>query len=311
MAEACQPVVRIIIPNYNTADYLCRCLDSLRAQTGGLPLEIYVVDNASTDDSVARVQGGYPEVHLISSDRNGGFPYAVNLALRRILPDASTGPIAAGSRVPCYVLLLNSDTELPPAALAEMVAFMGAHPEAGAAGPKLIMGDGQMDLASRRSFPTPEVAFYRLFGLARLFPRSRRFGRYNLTYLDPDETAEVDSVAGAFMLVRGQVAEQVGLLDETFFMYGEDLDWAYRIKALGWKIYYYPQVQVRHWKRAASRKRPEASQRAFYEAMRIFHRKYYAPRYPWLVNRLIELGITLREGLTLAVGALRRAEDPP
>ncbi len=299
--EQAKSVIHIIIPNYNTVDYLVRCLDSLRAQRGAPPLQVHVADNASSDDSVARVRRDYPEVHLYTSDHNGGFAYGVNLALRPLL--------AQGLTDSDYVLLLNSDTELPPEALAGMVAFMEAHPEAGAAGPRLIMGDGQMDLACRRSFPSPAVAFYRLFGLARIFPRSRRFGRYNLTYLDPAETVEVDAVSGACMLVRGQVVGQVGLLDEAFFFYGEDLDWAYRIKALGWKIYYCPQVQVRHWKRAASRKQPRASRRAFYQAMRIFHRKHYAPHCSWLTNRLIELGITLREGLALAAGAFRRTED--
>ncbi len=285
--------VYVIIPNYNTADYLVRCLNSLRAQQGGLPLEVYVVDNASGDESVTRVRQDYPEVHLLTSERNGGFAWAVNRALRLILDGRPKPP------TPYYALLLNPDTELPPDALRKMVAFMEAHPEAGAAGPKLVLGDGKMDLACRRSFPTADVAFFRLFGLSRLFPRSRLFGRYNLTYLDPDQTTEVDALSGAFMLVRGQVVEEVGLLDEAFFLYGEDLDWAYRIKARGWKVYYYSQVEVRHWKRASSRTRARESLRDFYRAMRIFHRKHLASRYPKPVNFLIELGISLREGLAL------------
>ena len=297
------PSVYVIIPSYNTADHLCRCLDSLRAQEAPPPLQIYVVDNASVDDSVARVRRDYPEARLLSSTHNGGFAYAVNMGLRAVLAERS------GQAGRYDVLLLNSDTELPPTALAEMVAFLEAHPEAGAAGPQLLMADGQIDLAGRRSFPTPAVAFYRLFGLATLFPHSRRFGRYNLTYLDPAETAEVDAISGAFMLVRGEVVEAVGLLDEAFFFYGEDLDWAYRIKARGWKIYYYPAVQVRHWKRASSRQRPRASVKDFYQAMRIFHRKHFAPRYSWPVNTLVEVGITVREALALAPYLLRRQED--
>jgi len=280
----------VIIPNYNTADLLCGCLASLQAQQDAPPMQLFVVDNASTDDSVARVRSAFPDVCVLSSDHNGGFAYAVNLGLRAAMAGGSWRPND-------YVLLLNSDTELPPDAVRRMVAFMEAHPQAGAAGPKLILPDGRPDRAARRSFPTPEVAFYRLFGLSALFPRSRRFGRYNLTYLDPDTTTEVDSVCGAFMLVRARVVEEIGLLDEAFFMYGEDLDWAYRIKERGWKIYYYPEVVVRHWKRASSRKVPQAALRAFYEAMRIFHRKHYAARYPWVVNFLIELGISLRYGL--------------
>jgi GT2 family glycosyltransferase len=295
--------VEIVIPNYNTAELLCRCLDSLRGQQGNLELHVYVVDNASSDNSVERVRQDYPEVHLITSEHNGGFAYAANLALNRILSSQQ-------GKEQCYfVLLLNPDTELPPEALDSLVAFLDDHPEAGVVSPKLVLGNGKMDLACRRAFPTPEVAFYRLVGLSLLFPRSRRFGRYNMTYLDPDETAEVDAVSGAFMLIRGQVVESVGLLDENFFMYGEDLDWAYRMQQAGWKILYYPKVEVRHWKRAASRKRPQASLKAFYEAMRIFYRKHFAPRYPKLVNWLFELGISLREKIALITQSIRQQED--
>ncbi len=299
-------VVYTIVPSYNTADYLCRCLDSLLAQQGEQELCIYVVDNASSDDSVARVRREYPQVQVLQSDHNGGFAYAVNRGLRAVQADWAARH--GGSPAGYYVLLLNSDTELPPTALAEMVAFMETRPEAGAAGPQLLMADGRMDLACRRSFPSPEVAFFRLVGLSRLFPRSPRFARYNLTYLDPEQTTEVDAVSGAFMLVRGAVAAEVGPLDESFFFYGEDLDWAFRIKALGHKVYYYPRVKVRHWKRASSRLRPRASVRDFYQAMRIFHRKHYAPRCPGPLNLLVEAGITLREGLALLPYLLRRTE---
>jgi GT2 family glycosyltransferase len=136
-------------------------------------------------------------------------------------------------------------------------------------------------------------------GLSRLFPRSRRFGRYNMTYLDPDIETEVDSVVGACMLLRTSIMHEVGLLDEQFFMYGEDLDWSYRIKQYGWQIVYYPAVQVVHYKRAASSRRAVPSIRAFYEAMRIFHRKHYATRTPAPLNVLIEAGITLKEHIAL------------
>jgi N-acetylglucosaminyl-diphospho-decaprenol L-rhamnosyltransferase len=295
--------VYVIIPSYNTADYLCRCLASLRVQEGAPVLEIYVVDNASADDSVARVRRDYPEVHVLESAHNGGFAYAVNMGLRAVRAQRSGRPGRYD------VLLLNSDTELPPDALGRMVAFLEAHPEAGAAGPQLLMANGRIDLACRRSFPTPEVAFYRLVGLAALFPRSRRFGRYNMTYLDPAETAEVDAITGAFMLVRGEVVETVGLLDEAFFFYGEDLDWAYRIKEQGWKIYYYPAVQVYHWKRASSRLRPRSSVTDFYQAMRIFYHKHLAPRHSRFVNLLVDVGISLREGIALVPYLFRRQED--
>jgi GT2 family glycosyltransferase len=189
--------------------------------------------------------------------------------------------------------LLNSDTEVPPDALSAMLAFMSDHPDAGAAGPKLVRPDGALDLACRRSFPTPEISFYRMIGLSRLFPHSRRFGRYNLTYLDPNEFAEVDSVVGAFMLVRGEAIQQAGLMDESFFMYGEDLDWAYRIKDAGWKIYYNPNVTVLHVKRASTRQNPRA-QVEFYRAMDIFYRKHFAAQTPWWLHSLIISAVSLR-----------------
>jgi GT2 family glycosyltransferase len=154
---------------------------------------------------------------------------------------------------------------------------MDADETIGAAGPKLVLLDGALDLACRRSFPTPEISFYRMAGLSKLFPRSKRFGRYNMTYLDPDTETEVDSVVGAFMLVRRTAIQRVGLFDETFFMYGEDLDWAYRIKQAGWKVMYNPRVTVTHVKRAASRQSKRA-QREFYRAMLIFYRKHTGRR---------------------------------
>jgi hypothetical protein len=173
-----------------------------------------------------------------------------------------------------------------------MITFMETHPEAGAAGPKLVRPDGSLDLACRRAFPTPEVSFYRMLGLSKLFPGSRLFGRYNMTFADPDELIEVDSVVGAFMLVRREAIAQAGLLDESYFMYGEDLDWAYQIKANGWKIYYNPAVTVIHVKRAASRHSPKA-QMEFYRAMDIFYRKFYADSTPLWLHSLVVAGINL------------------
>jgi GT2 family glycosyltransferase len=178
-----------------------------------------------------------------------------------------------------------------------MIDFMDNHPEAGAVGPKLVRLDGSLDLACRRAFPTPEVSFYRMVGLSKLFPRSEKFGRYNMTFANPDELIEVDSVVGAFMMVRRGAIAQAGLLDETYFMYGEDLDWAFQIKAHGWKIYYNPAVTVTHVKRASSRRSPKA-QIEFYRAMDIFYRKFYAQSTPWWLHGLIILGITIQQKLT-------------
>jgi GT2 family glycosyltransferase len=192
-----------------------------------------------------------------------------------------------------------------------MVAYLDARPQAGIAGPKLVLPSGELDLACRRSFPTPEVSFYRLTGLSKLFPKSRLFGRYNLTYLSPDVETEVDSVVGAFMLVRGAAIAQAGLLDENFFMYGEDLDWALRLKQHGWQTRYNPAVTVLHVKRAASR-RSRKAQIAFHEAMLYFYRKHYAAVTHPLVGALVVLGIRLNLAwTTLRESVIRREAVVP
>lgn len=269
----------IVIVNYNTCELLRRCLETVFASVGVM-FRVCVVDNASPDESAVMVAREFPQVMLIANTENVGYPAANNQGLRAL------GFGGDGATAPRYALLLNPDTELPSDALQQVVALMEARPELGALGPKLVRPDGSLDLACRRSFPSPEVSFYRMVGLSRLFPKSRRFGRYNLTYLDPDEESEVDSVVGAFMLVRREVIVQVGLLDESFFMYGEDLDWAFRIKQAGWRILYTPQVTVLHVKRAASRQSPRARVE-FWRAMEIFYRKYYAAETPWLLHVLI------------------------
>ncbi len=292
----------VIIVNYNTRALLRDCLHSVYASQGDFAFEVCVVDNASTDGSAAMVRAEFPQVRLIESDRNGGYAYANNLGLRSFGftdPDDGRGQTAAqpGARdaLPRYVLLLNPDTVLPPDALAQMLAFMDARPDAGVVGPKLVRPDGSLDLACRRSFPTPEISLWRMLGLSKLFPRSRRFGRYNLTYLDPDERTEVDSVVGAFMWVRREAILQVGLLDEAFWMYGEDLDWAKRIKDAGWKVWYNPAVTVLHVKEASSH-RSRRARVEFYRAMVIFYKKHYAATTPFWLHWLILSGIALKGG---------------
>jgi GT2 family glycosyltransferase len=204
------------------------------------------------------------------------------------------------------VLLLNPDTILAKDTLRLMLEYMNSHADVGCATPRLVLSDGRLDLACRRSFPTPMRAFYRMTMLSRLFPHSRRFGRYNLTYLDEHQEAEIDAPCGAFMLVRADVVEQVGLLDERYFMYGEDLDWAYRIKQAGWRVMYTPITTVTHVKRASSRQQRMATIRYFYDAMRIFYRRHYEHRYPRPVAWLTYLGINLREALELASARISR-----
>lgn len=301
------PSLAIVIVNYNTRDLLRDCLRSIFAHPTATTLDVWVVDNASSDGSAQMAAAEFPQVHLVASQRNGGYAYANNLALRPVLQiaDSRLQNRANQSAIPDYVMLLNSDTVVPQGALDGLVRYLETHPEAGACGPKLLLGDGSIDLACRRSFPSPAAFVYHAVGLSKLFPHSPRFGAYNLTYLDPDVETEVDAVVGACMLVRSSVVREVGLLDETFFMYGEDLDWAYRIKQYGWKIMYVPSVIVHHYKRASSSQRPIPSIRAFYEAMRVFHRKHYAATTPAPVNLLIETGITLKEAWSLGSNLLR------
>jgi hypothetical protein len=280
----------IVIVNWNTRDLLRDCLRSVAASEGDLAYRVIVVDNASSDGSAETVRAEFPQVEVIANDDNRGFPAANNQGFLALGFERECGDDA-----PRYALALNPDTVLPPMALRDMVDYVDGDESIGVAGPKLVMLDGQLDLACRRSFPSPEISFYRMVGLSKLFPRSRRFGRYNMTYLDPDVESEVDSVVGAFMLVRRAAIQRVGLFDETFFMYGEDLDWAYRIKQAGWRVMYNPRVTVTHVKRAASRQSSRA-QREFYRAMLIFYRKHYQATTAWWLGSLILLGLALRGG---------------
>ncbi len=298
------PTLAIIIVNYNTRNLLQKCLCSLEQGVARHTSSIWVVDNASQDASLDMVATEFPHVHRIAAPRNGGFAYANNLVIRKLLTQADTSSASVCS-FPDYVLLLNPDTETPAHALDELVDFLEQNPAIGACGPRLLLPDGSLDLACRRSFPSPEISFYRMLGLSKLFPRSHRFGRYNMTYLDEQLETDVDALVGACMLVRGSVVREVGMLDEDFFMYGEDLDWAFRIKQYGWRIRYVPHVIVYHHKRASSSQRPFQSIHAFYDAMRIFYRKHYALTTPAALGWLIEIGITAKEALVLGRNFLR------
>ena len=281
----------IVILNYNTCEHLWACIRALLAEgstslSGGpIQTEVLVVDNASSDRSAEMVAREFPWVALTRSPRNGGFAYGNNQALIR----------ARGAKI----LLLNPDTRIPPGAIGRLIERLEAHPEAGIVGPKLLRPNGTMHLACRRSFPTPSTAFYRFSGLARLFPNSPRFGRYNLTFVDPDLPLEVDSVCGACMLVRREVLERIGLLDERFFMYGEDLDWCLRARAAGWSVRYEPSVVVQHQHGAASRKRALRTTFHFFRAMDLFYRKHYVNRYHPLVTGLVRTTIYAALGVAL------------
>jgi glycosyltransferase involved in cell wall biosynthesis len=288
--------IAIVIVNYNTRELLRACLASIPAGFVAGSCDVWVVDNGSSDDSLAMARAEFPTVHCIQSDHNGGFAYANNLALRRIL-DASDAPE--------YVMILNPDTVVTPRAFDILVDYLRANPTVGMVGPRLLLPDGSLDLACRRSFPTPEVSLWRMTGLSRLFPRSPRFGRYNMTFVDPNDTIAVDALVGACMLMPTAVVREVGLLDETYFMYGEDLDWCFRFKQYGWRIVYVADAVVHHVKRASSRQQPVQTIHYFYEAMRIFFRRYYARTTPTPVRWIIEFGISGAEKLALLRNRLR------
>ena len=314
----------VVIVNHNTAKLLIECLDSLR--DGGLEkldAQVWVVDNASTDESCAEVRRFHPQVSLIESRENIGFSAANNLALRAagfrdlIASEPATEPAHPSGKNAAdvqqstpftpsnqraqrfrHALILNPDTLVPPGACAQMIEDLEAEDSIGALGPKLVLPDGSLDLACRRSFPTPEVSFYRFSGLSKRFPKHPRFGRYNMTFLDEDQPADVDSVVGACMLVRGEVLDAVGLLDERFWMYGEDIDWALRIQEAGWRVVYRPRTVIQHVKRAAS----SGSKRANFEfqrAMWLFFDKHYAARTALPIRALVMLALGMRGGRRL------------
>lgn len=320
-----RPDVSIIIVNYNVREFLDQSLRSIRRASEGLDTEIFVVDNNSADGSVERVEEEFPEVNLIANRSNRGFSRANNQALRQ----------ARGR----YLLILNPDTLVQEDTIRTLVDYMDRRPDTGAAGPQIMNPDGTFAPESRRAFPTPATALYRLLGLSRLFPDSERFGRYNMTYLPKDEEAEIDALSGSCMIVRHAALycsrkeaetcfsdrseeeipidelrelgdEGAGLLDEDYFMYGEDLDWCYRIQQAGWAIRYTPETQIIHYKGKSTSKRDLEYVRLFYRAMLLFARKHFSDRYSGLYSFLIRIGIVLHGAFALARGTVQRMALP-
>ncbi|WKL05013.1 glycosyltransferase family 2 protein [Paenibacillus amylolyticus] len=279
------PDASIIIVNYNTRQLTLDCLASVYATHTSYRLEIIVIDNASHDGSVEAIREVYPSVQLIANNHNTGFAVANNQGIK----------VAIGR----YILLLNSDTVIQPDTLQTMVGFMDRHPEMGASGCKVILPDGSLDKACKRGFPTPSASFYYAFGISRLFPDRPKFNQYQLGHLSPDDEYPVDCLVGAFMLVRRETIEQIGGLDETFFMYGEDIDWCYRIKEAGWGIFYYPRTYIVHYKGGSARRKPLKITYEFHRAMWVFHRKHYAKKYNLLTNTAVWVGISLKFTLSL------------
>ena len=251
----------VVIVSYNVRDYIAQCLLSLRRALQGLEAEVYVVDNQSHDDTVAYLREQFPEVTVIASNHNLGFARANNIAIRQ----------TQGS----YVLLLNPDTIVAETTISEALTFMDAHPEAGGLGVRMLRDDGFDAKESRRGLPTPSVAFYKMSGLCSRFPKSRRFGHYYMGYLPWDEPAQIEVISGAFCLLRREALNKIGLLDEDFFMYGEDIDLSYRLLKGGYQNWYLP-AKILHYKGESTQKSSFRYVHVFYDAMLIFFRKHYA-----------------------------------
>jgi GT2 family glycosyltransferase len=270
----------IIIVNYNVKYFLEQCLHSVLNSSKKIKSEIFVVDNNSVDGSCMMIKEKFPMVKLIENKKNLGFARANNQAIKK-----ATGK---------YILILNPDTVVEEDTFEKCLKFMESHKEAGSLGVKMIDGKGRYLPESKRSLPTPEVAFYKIFGLSSLFSKSRRFGQYHLGYLDKEQIHEVDVLPGAFILVRKKLLLDIGLLDENFFMYGEDIDLSYRIKQAGYKNYYFPETTIIHYKGESTKKGSINYVVLFYNAMIIFAKKHFSRKNASFFSFLINTAIYFR-----------------
>ncbi len=293
----------VIIVNFNTKDLLRQCLNTLMLANEALMnankrMEIFVVDNTSVDGSTGMVKRIFPQVKLIVNKKNLGFAKANNLAIKE-----SSGR---------YLLFLNPDTVVPEKILPTIIQFMDGNPEAGVSTCFVELVSGGMDPDCHRGFPTPWASFCFFTKLEKLFPRSRFFGQYHQTWKDLGKTHEIDACCGAFMMVRRKAMKEVGIWDEDFFFYGEDLDWCYRFKEKGWKVMFYPHVKIIHHKGASSgmkklsqevttatRESKRRARKASTDAMRIFYNKHYRQKYPFFVTWAVMFGVKLMEKIRL------------
>lgn len=275
----------VIIVNYNVKHFIEQCLFSVFKASETLTCEVFVVDNNSVDGSTTLIKDKFPNVNLIENKVNTGFSVANNQAIK----------LAKGE----YVLLLNPDTVVQEDTFTKIIAFMDKTPDAGGLGVKMLDGQGNFAPESKRGLPTPSVAFYKMFGLAKFFPKSEKFGKYHLTYLSENEIHSVDVLSGAFMLIRKTVLDTIGNLDETFFMYGEDIDLSYRITKAGFKNYYFPQTQIIHYKGESTKRSSLNYVVIFYKAMAIFSKKHFSGSHAFWFNFLIHFAIILKAGLAL------------
>ncbi len=286
----------IVIVNYNVKHFLEQALLSVENALKDIDAEVFVVDNNSVDGSVQMIRKRFPWVRLIANKQNVGFSKANNQAIRQ-----ATGE---------YILLLNPDTVVEEDTFHKTIAFMDQHPEAGALGVQMVNGKGRFLPESKRSLPTPEVAFYKIFGLSKLFPKSKTFGKYHLSYLDNQKNHEVEVLSGAFMLLRKSVLDQVGLLDEDYFMYGEDVDLSYRITQAGYKNYYFAETRIIHYKGESTKKGSLNYVLVFYNAMLIFARKHFSRDGRSALMTLIKLAIYFRAGLAIVRRVVEGAAFP-
>jgi len=286
----------VIIVSYNVQHFLEQCLYSVFNSGKDIDFDVWVVDNNSIDGSVEMVQQKFPQVHVIANKENVGFSKANNQAI-----------IASKAE---YVLLLNPDTLVEEDTFKKTIAFMDSKPDAGGLGVYMQDGKGNFLPESKRGLPTPEIAFYKIFGLSALFPNSKKFGKYHLTYLDKQKIHEIDVLSGAFMLMRKSVLEKIGLLDETFFMYGEDIDLSYRIIKGGFKNYYFPDTKIIHYKGESTKKSSVNYVFVFYKAMIIFAEKHFSQKNAKLFSFLINSAIYFRASLAIIKRFLQSAILP-
>ena len=280
----------VVIVSYNVKYHLEQCIRSVIKASEGLDADIWVVDNASSDNSVGYLQANFPDVNFISNTENVGFSKANNQAIRK-----SKGE---------YVLLLNPDTIVAEDTLKGCVEFLDAHPQVGATGVRMLNADGTFAPESRRGLPTPFTSFCKMTGLSSLFPKSRIFGRYYMKYLDENKANPVEVLSGAFNMLRRKALDQIGLLDEDFFMYGEDIDLSYRMLIGGWQNYYLP-YNILHYKGESTEKSSFRYVHVFYNAMLIFFNKHFGKKY-LLVGYLIRLAVIFRAMMDMLIRLLNR-----
>lgn len=286
------PIISIIIVNYNVKDFLSNCILSIRQSEVDAEVEVIVVDNHSYDGSVEMINTQFPEVQVIPQEKNFGFAKGVNIGIAA----------ASGN----YILILNPDTILEESTLSILLKYLEDHPNVGICGPKIMNADGSIQASCKRSFPTPGVALPKILGLDRLFPHTRWAGRYNLTYLDPDQIHKVDALSGSFMLIRKQVIETIGNFDEKFFMFGEDLDYCFRTNEAGFEIHYVPLTQIIHYKGESVKIAPFDSIRYFYDAMSLFVEKHFSPTTSFVTRLGLKFGIIARKFVAFISSAVRQ-----